>query len=329
MPPARAARKRALIQAGSREEFEAQFPSLRPLVERGLPPVFLAVPMTIGDRLLGVLAMAFSKPRRFTAEDCGWATALAQDCAMAFARTQLFEAERGARVEADAANRAKDEFLGTISRALRAPLTSVLGGARLLRPFRHGDPYRKGVELIARGVDAERRLVGRLIDLSRMAAHELRMDKKPIDLAYLVSSCAAELRQNAANRGVELAVGPRARARVVGDAIQLRRVICELVGNAIAFTPQGGHVAVELEANESRAVVRVRDDGRGIPPDEIAHVFEPFGRRGAPVERESLRIGLSIAKYVAEEHRGAVHVESPGPGRGTTTTLELPWSGEG
>jgi signal transduction histidine kinase len=322
LPPAVVARARKLVSSASEEEFKTMFPS--DYLARGMPSVFVGAPMIAGDRLIGVLAVGFSKPHRLSAEDRRWANALAQDCALAIERALLFENQRRARIETQIASRAKDEFLAAVSRALRAPLTTIAMGAQVLRRRRAGRTRcTKGLDLIARGVKVESRLVDGLIDLSRITAHELHFERRPVDLARLVRSRTDELREVATRKGLELTLGRHPEANVFGDEPRLEQVIGELVGNAIQFTPRGGHVRVEMEAAERRALVRVQDDGQGIAPDALPHVFEPFRVEGSS-DQPQLGIGLSIARYVANEHGGAVRVDSAGKGRGTTSTLELP-----
>jgi signal transduction histidine kinase len=326
LPLALAARSRQIVSASSPEEAQARFPSLRGMAERGVPLTFVDAPMVVGDRLVGVLVVAFTKPRRFSEEELGWTSTLAQDCAMALDRTLLFETEQRARIEAQRANRAKDDFLTSVSEALRAPLTSIRAGVQLLGG-RTGSRARcaEGLDMISGGLRAESRLVDGLIDLSHIVARELRMERKPVDLARLVRSCMDELRARARDKGVDLAARSRARATVLGDRDRLRQVICQLVTNAIRFTPRGGHVLVEMETGDRRAIVRVKDDGKGISPGELPHVFEAFrDPERATMDHDGLGISLAIAKYVADEHDGALRIESPGEGRGATGTLELP-----
>jgi signal transduction histidine kinase len=323
LPPAVVARTRRLVSSGNEEEFKTMFPS--DYLARGIPPVLVCAPMLAGDRLIGVLAVGFSKPHRFSAEDRGWANALAQDCGLAIERTLLFENQRRARIETQVASRAKDDFLAAVSRALRAPLTTITMGAHVLRTRSTGRTRcTQGLDLIAKGVKVESRLVDGLIDLSRMTAHELHFERRPVDLARLVRSRTDELREVATRKGLELTRGPHPKANVLGDEPRLKQVVGELVGNAIEFTPRGGHVRVQMEADERRALVRVQDDGEGIAPDALPHVFEPFRGVEDSSDRPQLGIGLSIARYVANEHGGAVRIDSAGKGRGTTATLELP-----
>jgi signal transduction histidine kinase len=328
-PVAAAARTKEMVSASNARDAVAQFPALRELVDRGLPPDFLCVPMLIGMRLVGVLVVSRESPRGFSADERRATLGIAQDCGTAIDRAQVLERERSARIAAQAAVRAKDEFLVAVSESLNAPMPSILKGTEALRNrnhshkglgFRHGD----GLDMIECGVHSASQLVESLIDLSRIVAHELRTDMKPVDLGRLVRSCTDDLRENAATRGVALAAQLNAGATVSGDVDRLRQAIHHLVANAIHFTPPGGHVRVEVDAGNRTAVVRVNDDGKGIPREELSHVFEAFRRGEELGGGKGLGIHLAIAKHVADAHQGAIRLDSEGQGRGTTATLELP-----
>jgi K+-sensing histidine kinase KdpD len=325
LPPAIAAQRMSVISASNADDVRAQFPALQDLLGQGLPPAFFCAPMIVGDRLVGVLAAAFAGAHPIDDDDRRWAHAMAQDCGTAMDRAHLLELEKQSRISAQTAGRDKDAFLVTVAGALRAPLPAILHGARVLREP-GVDCSRHGAELdaIERSVRTALHLVESLLDLARIAAHELRMKTERVDLARLVRRCTDDLREGARAKGIHLVVAPRVQAGVVGDVGRLRQAISDLLENAIQFTPPGGHVRVEMESRDDRVLVRVKDDGVGIPAQELSHVFDAFHRSEAPGGAERLGIGLAIAKYVVDEHRGSIHVESPGEGRGTTGTLELP-----
>jgi signal transduction histidine kinase len=327
-PAAVAARERKVIHSSDRRESDSKFPSLRELVAQGFPAAFLFAPMLVGDRLAGVLGVSFAGTRPFDAEYLGWADTLARDCGMALERTVLLAEETRTRIEAQRASRAKDEFLATVSRALRAPLVAITEGARALRAGRGGqgdrERFGEALDRMGCGVQAESRVVDGLLALSQIAAHELRVDRRPVDLVRLVRSCTNALEEKAASSGVHLNTQLQGKATVTGDAGRLEEVVSQLITNALRFTRRGGHVSVETDAGENRAFVRVRDDGEGIAPEVLPHVFEPFYRTERRSSRAGLGIGLAIAKYVAGEHGGALRLDSAGTGHGTTSTLELP-----
>jgi signal transduction histidine kinase len=128
----------------------------------------------------------------------------------------------------------------------------------------------------------------------------------------------------AAASGIDLTPSVRARAVVIGDGERLRRVVRELLRNALRATSPAGHIRLDLEASDGRARLRVIDDGCGIAAADLPHIFEPFQRTRDRRQGARLGIGLAIAKYVADRHEGAMHAESAGEGRGAVFTLELP-----
>jgi signal transduction histidine kinase len=145
-----------------------------------------------------------------------------------------------------------------------------------------------------------------------------------VDLSRLVRTCVDDQREAARGRGVRVTASSRAEAVVTGDVEPLRHAISDLVANAIQFTPRGGHVRVELETRDGTGVVNVRDGGTGIPSEELERVCEAF-RMGSELGGGSrLGIHLALAKYVADQHHGAIHFDRDGEAAGTTVSLELP-----
>jgi signal transduction histidine kinase/ActR/RegA family two-component response regulator len=328
LPLAHAARTGEAIFVESPKELDRRFPALRRARSYDVAPSWLCVPMMLQGQPIGVFAIGFPAPRRFDAQERAWAKTLAQDCAMAVERTRLFEAERRARLEAEEASRTKDAFLSVASHELRAPLTSIVGWAHLLKKIAFEDRARHahGLEVIERSALAQARLVDDILDMSRIAAGKLRIDAKPLSASPMVRGCVDEVRPTAAARGLELEVVAEVEAVVLGDAERLRQVLLNVLSNALKFTPRGGHVRVVAEVRDGAYVVRVRDDGKGIPRNEIPHVFEAFHQVDSSAMRREggLGLGLAIVKHIVREHRGSVRAESAGEGRGTTVTVEIP-----
>jgi K+-sensing histidine kinase KdpD/CheY-like chemotaxis protein len=323
------AKSRTAVFIESLDQWRARFPESFAQIRKLVPArATLVAPMIVGDRLVGVQIVGFSQARRFSPADRFWMRALAQDSANALERSRLFDNEQRARGEAEEANRSKDEFLAVVSHELREPLTSIASWTRELRHCK-GDRRRceQGVRVIERSVQAQLRLIEGLLDLSRVVARELRVDVKGTDLSPLVRSSIEPLRFEAAVAGVDLEMGSRVEATVVADAPRLGQAIRHLVSNALRFTPPGGHVRVDAEVRDRRAVVRVRDDGNGIAPNELARIFGGGGRSSGPEQGPG--IGLSIVKYIVEEQHGTLRIDSPGQGAGTTATVELPMADPG
>ena len=236
---------------------------------------------------------------------------------------------RLANEAAKAANRQKDLFLAMVSHELRSPLTGISLGAELLRDgMTDPSKIREIAIRILECVDEQSRLIDDLLDACRLTQGTLRIEPRPMDLAEVVKSSVERVRPLAESIGVAIYTDcPAGPVPVCGDAGRLRQVASNLLGNALKFTPPGGHVNVVLDRCEQAARLAVIDDGRGIEPALLPHVFDRFWQ--APGEPESLArnrglgLGLSIARSIVELHGGRLEAESAGVGRGATFRMQL------
>ncbi|MCG3115210.1 MAG: PAS domain S-box protein [Candidatus Manganitrophus sp. SA1] len=243
-------------------------------------------------------------------------------------RVGLLARERQARQEAEAANRAKDEFLATISHELRTPLNAIYGWARLLQM---GELDRETVtsayETIERNAKAQAQLIDDLLDVSRIIAGKLRLDVRSIELKPVIEAAIETVQTAADAKGITLqsrldeTVGP-----ISGDPDRLQQVVWNLLSNAIKFTSTGGRVEVRIHRIDSAVQIQVQDTGIGIHPEFIPYVFDRFRQ----AERVSTRfygglgLGLAIVRHLVELHGGTVSAESPGEGKGANFTVTLP-----
>ncbi|HZS49502.1 MAG TPA: response regulator [Bryobacterales bacterium] len=240
------------------------------------------------------------------------------------------EAE-SAHAEAEAANRAKDEFLATVSHELRTPLTAVLGWVRLLRtrPFDEATTA-QALETIERNARMQAQLIDEILDVSRIITGKLRLEFRPVDLGRVIEAAIDAVRPVAEANGIQLEVelDPRA-SPASGDPGRLEQVVWNLLSNAVKFTPQGGRVEVRLRRIESRAEISVRDTGQGISPDFLPYVFERFRQADSSHTRShgGLGLGLAIVRHLVELHGGRVQASSAGVGLGSTFTITLPLLG--
>jgi signal transduction histidine kinase/ActR/RegA family two-component response regulator len=248
-------------------------------------------------------------------------------------RDDLAARELDARLEAEAANRMKDEFLAVVSHELRTPLNAVLGWIQLLRSGTVPEARRdRALETIERAAKAQAQLVDDLLDVSRILSGKLRIEARPVDLAAPVEAAVATARSSAAAKEIRLEVELDASGDpVVGDEQRLQQVVWNLVSNAIKFTPPGGTVRVRLKRSPTSASIAVSDTGEGIDPALLPHVFERFWQAEGVMNRKhgGLGLGLAIVRYMVEAHGGTVWAESRGRGRGATFTVELPLPGCG
>ena len=224
-----------------------------------------------------------------------------------------------------AANAAKDEFIAVASHELRTPLTSILGWIALTRTMKSGPELERAHEIVERNARAQMRLLDDLRDMTRGTRGALVLDLGDVSVDEIIETTAAALIPISNDKGVELSVECRV-GSMRADGSRLRQVIANLLTNALKFTPRGGHVSVSCQRTEQALELTVRDDGEGIHPDFLPHVFEPFrqGKSSSSQKKEGLGLGLAIVKQIVEAHRGSIHAQSGGPGKGSTFTVTLP-----
>lgn len=244
------------------------------------------------------------------------------------ARVELLRREQSARFEAEAATRAKDAFLAVLSHELRTPLQSMLGWTQILRE-RHSEDrsLQKGLATIERNVRIQTQLIEDLLDVSRIVAGKLRLERVRVDVGDVVAS-AVESARSAAD-AKEIRIGTtfeEVAGEVLGDPDRLQQVVSNLLSNAVKFTPAGGHIGVRMKRAGASAQIVVEDSGPGIAPELLPHVFERFRQAECSTRRAhgGLGLGLSIVHHLVELHGGAVTAESPGGGRGAVFTVTLP-----
>jgi PAS domain S-box-containing protein len=243
-------------------------------------------------------------------------------------RERLLAAERGARGEAERANRIKDEFLATLSHELRTPLNAIVGWSQILRAGQlSAEEVAEGIDAIDRNAQAQAQLISDLLDVSRITSGKLRLDARAMDAAATLRDALEALAPSVQARGIELrrSFDPSVGA-VWGDPQRVQQVVWNLVNNAVKFTGRGGRIDVALSRADSDVVITVSDTGQGIKADFLPHIFERFRLEDATTKRNQggLGLGLSIVKHLVEMHGGTVIAESAGEGRGATFTVRLP-----
>lgn len=243
-------------------------------------------------------------------------------------RRQALKREKEARLEAETANRLKDEFLSTLSHELRTPLTAIIGWANLLIDGDVAlDEQTKALATIARNARFQAQLIDDLLDVSRIITGKLRLDFNPCELKPVIEAVVESFRPTAEAKAVrlDLWLEPDV-ALIYGDAARLRQIIWNLLSNALKFTPKNGSVQVKLQRTESHVVIAVSDSGVGIKPDFLPHIFERFSQADGSTTREhgGLGLGLAIVRHLVELHGGTIRAESPGEGLGSTFIVSLP-----
>ena len=282
----------------------------------------MVVPLIARGRVLGVISMAtLASNRSYTETDLALARDLARRAALAIDNARLYR-------EAQEANRLKDEFLATVSHELRTPLNAIMGWAEMLRADRLDDELKpQAHEIIVRNARLQAQIIEDILDVSRIITGKLRIEVKPVDLVAVVTTVIEAVRPGAQAKHIALDVGFDGTARVVsGDASRLQQVVWNLLSNAIKFTRENGHVSIHLGREGANALVTVKDDGCGIEPDFLPHVFDRFRQADSSYTRQhgGLGLGLAIVRHLLEIHGGSVTAESAGSGRGSTFTIILP-----
>jgi len=243
-------------------------------------------------------------------------------------REQLLERERVAREQAENANRIKDEFLAVLSHELRSPLNPILGWAKLLRSRKFDEKATdRALETIERNAKLQTQLIEDLLDVSRILQGKMVLDTSGVNLATTIEAALETVRLAAQAKDIQIQTVLDANVgNVSGDSNRLQQVIWNLVSNAVKFTPSRGWVEVRLERVGCDAQIQVRDNGKGISPEFLPHVFEYFRQADGTTTRTfgGLGLGLAIVRHLAELHGGSVLAESLGEGLGATFTVRLP-----
>lgn len=247
--------------------------------------------------------------------------------ALAEEREALLAAERAARAEAERASRMKDEFVATLSHELRTPLNAIVGWTQfLLRDATASESLRKGLDVIDRNARAQARMVDDLLDFSRILAGKLRLEAERVDPVDVVEYVIRSVSPAAQAKDIRFVTSLEATGTVLGDPSRLQQIVWNLLSNAVKFTGKGGCVEVKLQRCDSEVELTVADNGQGITPEFLPHVFERFCQEDAGIARQhgGLGLGLSIARQLVEMHGGRIVARSDGPGCGATFVVTLP-----
>ena len=288
----------------------------------------MGAPLIADGQLVGVLHVGCARPRCFSAEDLQLLQLVAARVAAAIEHARLYEAERVARADAEAANRTKDEFLGTLSHELRSPLSAIRTWTHLLRRGKLDEAKTaRALATIEESAKVQAQLIEDLLDVSRIIAGKIRLDVRPVELAATIYAAIETVRLAADAKDIALeAVLEPLPDMVSGDPARLQQVVWNLLSNAIKFTPRGGCVEVHLERAGDDAVIRVTDSGQGIKVGFLPYLFERFRQADSSSTRAhgGLGLGLAIVRHIVELHGGRVEAESRGEGLGSTFTVHLP-----
>ncbi|HEX9161793.1 MAG TPA: CHASE domain-containing protein [Thermoanaerobaculia bacterium] len=234
---------------------------------------------------------------------------------------------RQSEAQLQQANRAKDEFLATLSHELRTPMTAILGWSKLLADPLDEETHADAVDAIQKSGRAQARLIEDLLDVSRITAGKMRIDPRAVDLVPIVDAAIDAVAPAAESKGVTVRKrGPDKPMVVNADSSRIQQVLSNLLTNAVKFTPRDGTIDVEVRDEDGQACITVTDTGQGIEPDFLPHVFERFRQADSSTTRSytGLGLGLAIVRNLIELHGGSVKAESEGAGKGARFTVRLP-----
>jgi PAS domain S-box-containing protein len=287
----------------------------------------------------GMLEVAYVEPRPaeaegpFLAEERSLVDSLAELLQAYFERIHA-EADRlglaraeAARIEAQQANHAKDQFLATLSHELRAPLNVTLGWTRMLRSGQlPPDAAARGLEVLERSVKLQAQLIEDLLDVSRIVTDKLRIERQRVDLASLASQAIDAARPAADARKIQLTASVDAPLWMDADPARLQQIVSNVLTNALKFTPEHGAVKIRVHQEGGSARIIVTDSGIGIAPDLLPFIFERFRQGDSSTTRShsGLGLGLAIVKRLVDLHDGRIEACSAGKGKGATFTIDLP-----
>lgn len=242
-----------------------------------------------------------------------------------------------ARVEAEAANRMKDEFLAIVSHELRTPLTAIVGWSKqlLTRNFDEATKTR-ALQIIQRNANSQNQLIEDILDVSRIIRGKVRLSLKPVNLLEVIKIAVLTVRPLADAKNIQIQTSFDETAKMVsGDVERVRQIICNLLTNAIKFTPQSGQVKLDLSLSNSAisgdeysntAQITITDTGIGISEEFLPHIFDRFSQADTSSSRSygGLGLGLTIVRHLVELHQGKIYAHSQGKGKGSTFKVHLP-----
>ena len=233
------------------------------------------------------------------------------------------------KAEAESANRAKSEFLANMSHELRTPLNAIIGFSEMMEHETFGalgnERYVDYCSHIRKSGEGLLAVISDVLDMSRIEAGRLNLERESLEIADVITGCVAELRSAAQTKGVILSTNDLATQAISGDRQQLQKVLSSLLRNALKFTPEGGVVNVRTRVVGESVKIYVEDTGAGIPPEALARIGRPFEQLDTPLE-DGMRgsgLGLAIARSLVELHGGTLRIRSV-VGAGTSVRVQLP-----
>jgi len=331
--------QRVVVEDITESEIYAGKPSLSMMLHADVRAVQSVPLQSSSGNLLGTISTHFSEPHRPSEQELRLMDLLARQTAdylerkqVEEEREQLLAREHELRQTAEDANRLKDEFLAIMSHELRNPLNVILGYAELLLrtdEIKKSDSLRRMADAVKRNAVAQSKLIRDLLDLSRLRSGKLELNRENVSPVASIENAIETVRLDAESKGIDIEVtAPDDVMFVRADPVRLEQIIWNLLNNSVKFTPSGGRISVRLEEDADEIVLTVSDNGQGIDPSFLPHIFEIFRQADASTNRsqQGMGIGLAVVQQLVELHGGSVTADSGGTGKGATFTIRLPRS---
>ncbi len=324
VPIVHALRKGEMISIESAEEFRAKYGDANEgLAELADMQTYLATPLVHAGETVGALALHFKEAAAVGAADRTFTLLLAQATATALYRARSFDAELDKRRHAELLVQVREDVLGVVAHDLRNPLNLILMTTELLTDVQMVPDRRTELLGIAtRASKQMNRMIDDLLDHVRLQAGKLSLDIEEVSVESIMRQAEETFRPLAERHHLHFHIAARDSAVVRADPKRVSQIVGNLVGNAIKFTPEQGSVTLKVISDGEQVVFQVADDGPGIPPEQISHLFDNFWQARKSDQR-GVGLGLAIAKELVEAHGGKIWVESK-VDDGSTFSFSLP-----